>query len=394
MTLVFDRRQELAGRSATHALVVGVSEYQFLPDKNSPPNDATYGLNRLASPALSATKVCAWLMAHADDLERPLASCRLLISPSAAEAALWEPLPQSAGSTGAAPAAASWTQFVAEAKAWRQDASNRSDDATILYFSGHGLQRHGVPLLTLADFCDPDQGGSLMRAVDLPNIVRGMGPLKQSPQIALTQFYFIDACSEEIEQEKLGRKNGSVFEDDDLPGTDKRTTPIFRATYPGAVAMTIDCKPTDFCTALLQSLERGAENRILEDPQQRWPVTTFTLNTALTNYFADIKTGQYSPLDGISNNATIRWLREPPKVDLQVVVLPDPAIDATAIVLDGPEHKEQNPLRADHPYKFVLPAGIYSLEARAVAPGARVFKEQAPINQQNRRWPVRMEPWP
>jgi len=389
VALVFDRRAALGAVPVTHAFIVGISEYTFLPASNEPPNPNSFGLKRLASPALSAGTVCEWLVAHADGFAKPLATCWLLTAPSAVEAPLMPNLPVVPGVTGAAPGAGDWTSFVDNITAWRFAASINPQDTTLLYYAGHGLQRQGVPLLTLADFTNPAAGGRLMRSVDLANIVDGMAPSAAFPAIARTQFYFIDACREEIAPNQLTSNTGSVF--DALPGYDDRATPIFQATYPDAVALTRIGQPTDFCIGLLQAFERGAENRDGTDPARRWPVTTFTLHTALSNYFTALKTGQYAPLGGVAKNEKLLWLNLAPKVDLSLAIDPDPAIDTTSITLSGGVNHNQAAARQNHPYRVTIPAGVYKLTATSTDNAYLGFADESVINQQNSRWLIRME---
>src|SRR5438128_1410514 len=79
--------RKIVGMAApgTHALIVGVSDYEYLPTPGILGEPRTFGLKKLASPALSAYKIFDWLMKNHADLPKPLASARLLVSPSQAE---------------------------------------------------------------------------------------------------------------------------------------------------------------------------------------------------------------------------------------------------------------------------------------------------------------------
>ena len=83
--------------------------------------------------------------------------------------------------------------FEADALDWREDAKTNPKDMTIFYFSGHGMQRgpdDGV--LMLEDFLAP--GGKLNKCFEVSDLKAGMAPSETFRDIALTQFYFIDAC--------------------------------------------------------------------------------------------------------------------------------------------------------------------------------------------------------
>lgn len=394
MTLIFDRRAELDGKAAGHAFLVGVSEYIYLPGDNEPKREELYNLKRLASPALSAWELCRWLIEHCDDLAVPLATIRLLASPSARELPKMTPLPAHPALVAPpVPERASWDNFLSEALAWRDDAAKATQAGmTFFYYGGHGLQRFGAPLLTLDDFAAPT-GGSLQRSCELmANFIIGMAPAPSRPNIARTQFYFIDSCRENlVNAQGLSATPGTVW--DPLPSQDDRASPVFMASYPGERALSIAGEPSDFCKALLHCLEIGAENSELGDPARRWPVTSFTLNTALERYFTKLGTGQYAPATGVNfKNVRLRWLAAAPPVEFQVTIGPDPAIDCTSVTVNrigtGPVGSVAA-ARAMHPYTFSSRAGIFELVANAGGVFPTLTEIQL-INQQSPVWPVRM----
>ncbi|HET6478699.1 MAG TPA: hypothetical protein VFG35_01480 [Actinoplanes sp.] len=65
----------------THALVIGVSAYDHLPSVGAGP----FGLSQLGSTAIGAYRFAVWLRDHYRNPDAPLATIRLLLSPSAAE---------------------------------------------------------------------------------------------------------------------------------------------------------------------------------------------------------------------------------------------------------------------------------------------------------------------
>jgi hypothetical protein len=376
MTLVFDRRDELKGQPMAHAFLVGVSEYTHLPGDGEPANADKFNLKRLGSCALSAWEICRWLVANADALACKLGSIRLLMSPSAEELAAFKPIdgppPPTQGWLGKSPKdvdAADWDHFVPEALEWRIDAARENRKGlAFFYYSGHGLKRFSQDLITLADFTDTAAGGKLQRSCELiANFVQGMSPTGDSRQnIARNQFYFIDCCREDIvDFAGLASSPGTVW--DPLNGVDDRATPVFMASYPGAVAMAIRGKTTDFCQGLLNSLETGAEGPDPVDATKGWPVTSHTLSKALEHYFAKLGTGQYAPATGISfKNVPFRWLSDPPPVQFSLVVRPDAAIGITTVSLKhvkGFLDQEFPAAPAAHPYKVQSRAGIHKITA-------------------------------
>src|SRR4051812_29591684 len=134
--LFVDRRTKADG-SGFHALVIGVSEYQFLPVNNHSMGPPTYGLSSLEGPAASAFRIAQALESLADNLFPPLLTLRLLLSPCSHElntvAGLRYSLERSEPAT---------TQNMVRALlAWRADVERAGDrlSKTLFYFAGHGL---------------------------------------------------------------------------------------------------------------------------------------------------------------------------------------------------------------------------------------------------------------
>ena len=69
----------------THALVIGVSRYRFADGPESTPEGEAWGIENLSSAARSASEFAAWLVGEYRNLENPLASLRVLLSPSEGE---------------------------------------------------------------------------------------------------------------------------------------------------------------------------------------------------------------------------------------------------------------------------------------------------------------------
>lgn len=86
MALVFDNRHNLQGKPGLHALIAGVSRYRHLPGGGGPPAKEDWKLPQLTATALTAYKIYRWLIDRRDRLPKRLATVRLLLSPSDAEA--------------------------------------------------------------------------------------------------------------------------------------------------------------------------------------------------------------------------------------------------------------------------------------------------------------------
>ena len=81
MTLLFDQREVLRGKPGMHALIVGISEYPHLTQTSAP----WLNLVSNSSGAITGYRISQWLIQHQHQLVAPLATCRLMISPSAEE---------------------------------------------------------------------------------------------------------------------------------------------------------------------------------------------------------------------------------------------------------------------------------------------------------------------
>ncbi|RDJ05060.1 hypothetical protein B5K06_26170 [Rhizobium grahamii] len=355
-----------------HALLVGVSEYLYLPPVTQPGNARTFNLRRLGSSALSAWEICRWLVAHADSLACKLGTIRILMSPSEAELPVIKAIAQDPDGawknllpTQIDPAL--WDPFMTEATEWRKDcATSNRDGLSFFYYSGHGLRRSGNDLVTLADFAKPMGGGKLKRTFELlSNFVAGMGPLADSPDIARNQFYFADCCRENI----LDISYPDEVWEDTLCDYDDRTTPVFMAAYPGDRAMAIRGQTTDFCNALLECLENGTDGPTADD---KWPITSFSLSNALDYYFKSAGLGGASPCTGINlGNVPLRWRAGPPEVDYTLMIQPPAAVEGTSVTvnyLDGVFERQFPATSPDHPYKIRSPAGVYKITATPTGP--------------------------
>src|SRR5205823_5326133 len=127
MSLVLDNRAGLAGKPGLHALIVGVSGYPHLPvpGAGAPPAEA-FGMYQLSSTSLAAYRVYRWLLDEAQGLPVPLATCRLLLSPSADELA-------AEGHLAGLGSASTVDNFLVDAAGWRTDASSSDDNMTLFY---------------------------------------------------------------------------------------------------------------------------------------------------------------------------------------------------------------------------------------------------------------------
>ena len=126
MRLVFDERARLQGQPGFHALIAGVSAHPHLPGGMGAPAPDSYGMQQLSSTALTAYKMYCWLVERQNKLPVPLATCRLLLSPSSEEV-------QREPNLHGLADPCTLDQFRAAASEWRTDARSSTRMRVILW---------------------------------------------------------------------------------------------------------------------------------------------------------------------------------------------------------------------------------------------------------------------
>lgn len=370
MSLVFDKRKELHGAPGLHAFITGVSYYKHLSGGEGPKAELDFKFPQLSASAKSAYKIYEWLLKRQNQLAVPLATIRLLLSPSKKiEAEL-----RGIGSP------CTRANFSSEIKKWRKDALSTKHDEnyTFFYFAGHGaIRKKNDSILLLEDFGDP-AGGPLERSVALNNIFYGMSPPKSKKRkIAGKQLYFIDACSvlPQILKRKEEIKISDIFSVD-LGGVDDRSSPIFHAAAPGAETFSVPGEQTIFSEALLDCLNGAGGKALPEDANGvvKWQVSVIALNTALKSQIEVLNqkynTGIKYTGTGYQIDAPIHTLDGPPEVKGLLQVIPEEALPFIAVdIINKREGKSWNfsPVKP-HPHPCILPAGYYTIKTTVNPP--------------------------
>jgi hypothetical protein len=362
MCMVFENKDAPPG---LHALIIGVSAYPDLPAAGQPLLPRHYGMRQLSSTALAAYRIYQWLMAPSTRLAMPLASCRMLLLPSAEELQA-EPALR-------AFATKSWrTLDVLKAAAeWRDDASASRHNVTFFYFAGHGVQRNiGDSVMLLPGFGD-GVGGALKDAIDTSNLVNGMAPTSERLDIAQTQLYFVDACRILPEQFKKFEKMGTtgVF-NPALNSRDDRRAPIFYAAIPGTTANGLRGEQTLFSKALIECLGGAAGEATDEedaDGNPTWRVSVHSLDRALDARIRVLNgrlgANQEYDTGGSQKDADICFLSKPPEVPLALALDPEEATSHAKLEIrdfKGSAVLSVSPVQP-HPWRGRLPAGLYTI---------------------------------
>jgi hypothetical protein len=356
VSLLHDQRAAIGVNPGAHALIVGVSEYPHLGGGRTPVADP-WDMTQLTSAASTAHKVFEWLKSAT--LTAPLATCRVLLSPSPIEAHL-------AGVADPATLA----NVKQEARAWRADAASHPDNVTFFYFAGHGVQRTKEDaVLCLMDFRDPADT-VLHRAIDVATLFGGMSPSPTQPNIARTQFYFIDACRAQLAQlGKFATPQTSAVFDLELGGQDDRRAPIFFASVSNHVAAAIPGVQTLFSRALLECFEGAAGDSLGEDESgvPRWGVKLQSLIEALDLQVEDLNQelegDQLCTVGGLLRPATVCLLDQAPVVKIVLTLDPVHASQMSRIVIRGnnqPDRVFTPPF--DHPVEDEVSAGAYGID--------------------------------
>lgn len=177
------------------AVIIGVSRYPHLIGGKSPANE-TYGFEQLATAAQTAYRVFRWLRERFELPGVPVATCRLLLSPTDGEeriAAADEADPKGRSRLVDISALPTLKNCVKAIHSWHDEMLQLDEAAgkqsrSLFVFCGHGLQSSDRPLLLPSDWLGPDEPNP-NDAISTQNLVNGLSkvPVRQ-------QWFFCDAC--------------------------------------------------------------------------------------------------------------------------------------------------------------------------------------------------------
>jgi hypothetical protein len=364
MAIFRDFRANLNGAAGLHAFIAGVSAYEHFSNGRGVQAANSFGLSQLTTTASAAWNFYQWLLQRTDKLPRPLATVRLLLSPSEAE------LRANPGMAAAAPCTRQ--EFATAVRQWRTDALVDKQGFTLFYFAGHGVQRTPTDAAILMnDFANPADG-LMTRAAQVNDIWYRMVPsaslLDKTPR---QQLYIIDACRDRPAGFPTSLPIPSIWDDDPpVGGVDDRSAPLF-APVSGASAFEQPGKETLFTQAITKCLD-GAAGTLLDPPDgspPKWAVTVFSLSEALTFETDKLKRDGielvWAP-QGQPRNMPLHFLDGPPNVDVNIEVAPVEAVPTVRMkVLDQASAAvvyDRQPVNP-HPDTIKLPAGRYQVEA-------------------------------
>jgi len=299
------------GTAGIFAVVIGVSDYEHLPDPNDENVRKPYGLTKLAVSALTALRIFEWLRNECFIPGCPLAKCWALLSPTLAERQFD---PQFAEHT-TFPTFANCQNAL---RSWHRELESVSPEAakesrTFFFFSGHGLQvldDHHVVLPS-----DWLENGIKNDAVSVQNLWLGLAGLYVS-----RQFFFIDACRGDHDALCGSKIAGQRVLDEPLlvRGTNpERVAPILHATSAGQSAWQNE-QPAKGLSLFGHALREGlcgAPQLQVEHTQGRkfvklYPLQVFVEDNVRSQLdAANFKLIQPVRLGGSTRNETVTVLR-------------------------------------------------------------------------------------
>lgn len=384
MNLWVDRRNQVNG-VGLHALIIGVSDYTFLPGPNQFPQPGvdTLGLTKVNIPATGAFRVAQWLKDKYWHPTTKVKTIRLLLSASPSE--LKQPdFPELAKVSAVQPRAKTAEVWQA-LQDWQNDCAGNPDDIAMLYVAGHGIQwgSKDDAIVLLEDF-SKDQL-FLNQTIDIGRTLKGMSG-DNMPQ---TQFYFVDACRITPDEYRKYEDAGTPLRlRSKFTGDDLRSAPIYYAACPQTAAKGHRGKGTYFAEALIDCLNvyaRQGPNKSSTFPVVRdyWHVSVSSLLTTLQDRITEVARTDGEKQDvmmgGIVRPAVFCATESPPDVTVVVDVNPDSAAQVAFAELWSSNRstriKERSPCWPRHLKLEKVPVGIYLLELFADPP----YKTQSVI---------------
>lgn len=345
---------------ATHALVIGVSDYPFVDGPQASDLGQSFGMSSLTSAARSASEVVAWLLSEYRSPQAPLASVRVLLSPAAGESLN----PDVADRLGG-PAPATRAAVERELVAFRTACRRSPDNVAFVYIAGHGVQltKRGAVVL-LQDFGDPNHPNELTGAIDIAGCHAGM----DEGVNAQSQIWFSDACRQLPDVlRRFERMEGALTLSEGVGYA--RVSPLFLASSTRESAFAEIGGTTLFCQALLWAL-RGAAAVGPDDHCGEWHVGVTQLIAKLPKRVHDAievhGEAQHVDVTGRVLELIAQRFETPPDVDIEVNLRPDDLQPLPTAQLLFNAVTPQDVLPA-WPLKFRGPAGLYLLNVAVTA---------------------------
>lgn len=342
----------------THALVIGVSRYLYLPGGEFA---SGFGLDlemsQLTSAARSASDFAAWLISDYQNSSAPLSSVRILLSPNLdAGEELNSRIEALISGDSAAVRESAELYF----SAFASSLSKNTENVGIVYFAGHGVQltKDGAILL-LSDVASPDHHNELHGSLDIMSLHKSASHLGAAQK----QFWFADVCRQEPKAAKYFDCLVGSMQRSKKTGHAKSST-MFLSSISGAKAYGRPDGVTLFNEALMHGLVSGEAAQSDGEDESPWEVTATSLieylSSAVPRLARAAGAEQFVENTGIIENAVMHSMVVAPSVDFEADVIPQIHREhCTNFNLKSSSciHIESN---SSWPLNTVLPAGLYS----------------------------------
>lgn len=379
--MILYRDETAAKGPGLHALLIGISDYPYLPGgaKEHEGRDYDLGMKQLASPALSAFKIACWLLqAGIRRLPKPLASLRILLAPSESERQrIGQMLTQShrarealTGCTHSAAEQCSLEKVSTALEEWRADCATDSESVAWFYFAGHGLQvLPREPVMLLSGY--NRRGGPVLgEAIAFDDVFSGMEVTGEFRKMALQQHFVVDACRSEF-----NALRDLVNASPSQPWSYRRASGHKTRTY-GTIFGTAGGKQsfgsadgTVLAQALLRALHGEAADASLNNASKRaWIVKHYRLLEALELLVGQIaeQMEEAQTIEPGPMKDNVVWSSTPdtPILPVSIELIPADAHPPESMFLqsEGPEGKSTPVDVSKYPYAVTLEAGLYSAE--------------------------------
>ncbi len=361
-------------RKGTHALLIGISNYPFLPggsryDKTVDPG-LDFGMGQLTSPAISACRLAKWLAKASKQglLPTPLATCRLVVAPSQEEMPRIKAMFPAAAITIDPDADGRFATIADALNDWRTDCNTHPTNLAWFFFAGHGLHLSNQMLLC-SGYNQPKRS-ALDEAIVLKEIVDGMQPSNQFGFLASTQFYAVDACRLQIPS-LASAKTRDFWQVAATPKNNAtREYSELYSTKVGKRAYGQHLRATPFTRALIASLRNHAADREVSstDWTVRFPRLQSVLSALVPDFARRLRDESNQPVNqtidvgkwaDIRLNRLIRSPRTHVSIRLQPEKAHPPAKLALTDRVSGSVHRVSH---GKHPYSVRISPGDYDVD--------------------------------
>ena len=322
----------------THILIIGAGLYPFLPEGGGDHvATRTLGLRQLTSPPVSASVIADWALTELNNLDAPLGSVELLLSPP-----VYRPVEKAAlklnknPGTEIATPLAEFSEIKLAFGRWFERLNRHEDNIALFYFCGHGVEAADRYLL-------PSNYGedNMVPFSEFINFTQTFNKMNRCK--AQTQCWFLDCCRDQPSEVKSAAATGSVGQSligDIAGGTFFRNAPIFHASAVGRSATGPPGERSYFVEALTQCF-KGTGVSPRSDDTDPYAVSTASLGSALSSVIPWLEK-QYVDVSmsyeiGGSTNLPpkkIHFPAEPFEVLASILCIPDQAHSIATLNVD------------------------------------------------------------